>query len=55
MELSTWKDAVQNCKTKGGKMLSFRTGLGANLDRFGLISDFDVWTADYLTRGKCYC
>ena len=55
MELLTWNQAVKHCKNNGDKMLSFRAGLGLNLDKLDLVSDFDVWTADYLTSGKCYC
>ncbi|XP_060602553.1 uncharacterized protein LOC132755677 [Ruditapes philippinarum] len=49
MELLTWQEAFDTCKSKGGYMLPFETGLGQNIDKLTLKMETDVWTADYLT------
>jgi hypothetical protein len=50
MELLTWQEAVEHCKSKDGYMLP----LGQNIDKLNIQSDADIWTADQLTlNGKC--
>jgi hypothetical protein len=56
MELLTWQEAMEHCKSKGGYMLQFETGLGQNVDALHLQSEIDIWTADYIIKsdtGKC--
>ncbi|XP_060602554.1 uncharacterized protein LOC132755678 [Ruditapes philippinarum] len=47
--LMTWQEAFGSCKSKGGYMLPFETGLGQNIDKLNLQSEADIWTDDHLT------
>jgi hypothetical protein len=55
MELLTWQEAIEHCKSKDAFMLPFYTGFGLNIDKLHLHSEIDIWTADHLTlNGKCF-
>ncbi|XP_060578967.1 uncharacterized protein LOC132735941 [Ruditapes philippinarum] len=58
MKPLSWQEAVNNCINAGGKLVSFETGLGSDLDKLNLKSDTDVWIANYLQKsneGRDFC
>ncbi|XP_053407371.1 uncharacterized protein LOC128546174 [Mercenaria mercenaria] len=48
----TWNESVEDCKDKGGTLVSYVTDIGKTLDELCLKEDIDVWTADYAWEPK---